>query len=138
MGWQREARGAATRPAPAAIAAVPPRWDADSGDSTGSTFEQQKDTLNALDTVNGHVILNHDVQATTAQELTPFLITWAQERGLEMVTLGTCRGQPSELWYHDYVDPETRNPTWTCDAPPSGRAPLSAAGALRGSRAGPY
>ena len=90
------------------------RWDVDSGDSVGATFEEEVATLNAVSTRDGHIVLNHDTLASTSEQLVPFLLQWAADRGLEMVTLGTCLGQPQATWYMDHVEPETRNPTWTC------------------------
>ena len=73
-------------------------------------------TYNGLGNKDGHVILNHDPLMQTAQELVPFIIQWAADKGLKMVTVGECLGQAPSTWYYDVTEPETRNPTWKCGA----------------------
>ena len=89
-------------------------WDADSGDGVGASFEQERATYDGLSADVGHVVLNHDTLAATAQDLVPFVIDWARARGLKMVTLATCLGLPAEAAYRDVGVPGTRDPTWTC------------------------
>lgn len=89
-------------------------WDIDTGDSIGASLNQQRNSLTSSSTNQGHIILMHETSATTAQELVPFAIDWAKSRGLRMVTVGECLGDPAGNWYTDYTTPESPNDSWTC------------------------
>jgi len=89
-------------------------WDIDSGDSIGSSIAQQQSQYNSASTGTSHIFLQHETHQSTVQQMVPFIINWAKSRGLKMVTVGQCLGDPQSNWYNSITTPETRNPTWTC------------------------
>lgn len=65
--------------------------DVDSQDWNGFSVEQSQAEFEAAGASgNGHIPLMHETYDTTVQELTPWLISWAQENGLEIVTVAEC------------------------------------------------
>jgi peptidoglycan/xylan/chitin deacetylase (PgdA/CDA1 family) len=92
-------------------------WDVDPADYSGSSLAQQRAIFNAASTTVSHVVLNHDPLQHTAQQQVPFMIQWARDRGLRMVTVGECLGETSSSqWYVPYGNgqPGVRDSTWTC------------------------
>ena len=89
-------------------------WDVDSGDSLGASLVQQQLTYNTTSVNGSHIALQHETSLNTVQNMVPFIIGWAQQRNVKMVTVGECLGDAPTSWYKDYVNAETRNPTWTC------------------------
>ncbi|KAI6330805.1 hypothetical protein MCOR29_001748 [Pyricularia oryzae] len=65
---------------------------------------------------NGHIILAHDIHQATVERLAGHMIRTAKERGLRMVTVGECLGDPAANWYRAFTptNPSPGNP------PPSG------------------
>lgn len=47
----------------------------------------------------GSIVLSHDVLEGTVRALAPAMIEEARSRGLKMVTVGECLGDPPENWY---------------------------------------
>ena len=90
-------------------------WDIDSGDALGSSTAKQQETYNLASTNVSHIILQHETNGSIAQVMVPFIINWAKQRNLKMVTVGECIGDPKVNWYRDHVTPESQNPSWKCD-----------------------
>ena len=67
--------------------------DVDSQDWNGFSADQSKQVFQqAGPGNNGHIPLMHETYASTVQDLTPWLIQWAGENGLELVTVADCLG----------------------------------------------
>ena len=90
-------------------------WDVDSGDSLGASLAQQQLTYNSTSVNGSHIALQHETSLNTVQNMVPFIIGWAQQRKLKMVTVGECLGDAPASWYKDYVTAENRNSSWTCN-----------------------
>eukprot|EP00731_Ephydatia_muelleri_P008197 Em0004g535a len=90
-------------------------WDIDSRDAMGASTATQQETYNLASTNVSHIILQHETNYNTTQVMVPFIINWAKQRNLTMVTIGECIGDPKVNWYRDHVTPESRNPSWKCD-----------------------
>ena len=61
----------------------------DSGDWNNRTPQQsQQAFLQAGTSGNGHIPLMHETYASTVQTLTPWLINWAKQNNLKLVTVG--------------------------------------------------
>ena len=73
--------------------------DVDAQDWNGFSADQSKQVFQQAGTGgNGHIPLIHETYASTVQDLTPWLIEWAQSNGLELVTVADCRG--GEAYQH--------------------------------------
>lgn len=48
---------------------------------------------------NGYVVLAHDVHQATAYQLAEYMIDYARSKGLRLVTVGECMGDPAANWY---------------------------------------
>ncbi|KAF4947620.1 hypothetical protein FSARC_13922 [Fusarium sarcochroum] len=67
--------------------------DVDSGDWNGQTAQQSQQKFQQAGTSgNGHIPLMHETYASTVQTLTPWLINWAKQNGLKLVTVAECLG----------------------------------------------
>ncbi|KAF5024587.1 hypothetical protein F66182_3350 [Fusarium sp. NRRL 66182] len=67
--------------------------DVDSGDWNGQTAQQSQQKFQQAGTSgNGHIPLMHETYASTVQVLTPWLINWAKQSGLKLVTVAECLG----------------------------------------------
>lgn len=67
--------------------------DVDAQDWNGFSADQSKQQFqNAGASGNGHIPLMHETYASTVQNLTPWLIQWAGQNGLELVTVADCLG----------------------------------------------
>ncbi|KAI4666092.1 uncharacterized protein J4E78_003559 [Alternaria triticimaculans] len=67
--------------------------DVDSGDWNGKTPQQSQQVFQQAGTSgNGHIPLMHETYASTVNTLTPWLINWAKNNGLKMVTVAECLG----------------------------------------------
>lgn len=63
--------------------------DVDSGDWNGySVAQSEQQFTNAGASGNGHIPLMHETYATTVNQLVPWLITWAKQNNLKLVTVG--------------------------------------------------
>ena len=70
--------------------------DVDSGDWNGRSVAQSEQAFQQAGTSgNGHIPLMHETYATTVRELTPWLIDWARNNGLKLVTVAECLGDAS-------------------------------------------
>jgi peptidoglycan/xylan/chitin deacetylase (PgdA/CDA1 family) len=76
-------------------------WSLDSGDSTGASVSQSEQTYNSSPKIP-HIALNHETHQSTDTQLTPFIISWAQQRGLRMVTVAECLGDGSPYLHRVY------------------------------------
>ncbi|KAL2753219.1 carbohydrate esterase family 4 protein [Sodiomyces alcalophilus JCM 7366] len=69
--------------------------DLDSGDwDNKSAEESQQRFLEAGTSGNGHIPLVHETYESTVRELTPWILEWAAENDLELVTIAECLGDP--------------------------------------------
>ncbi|KAF5662416.1 polysaccharide deacetylase [Fusarium heterosporum] len=67
--------------------------DVDSGDWNGQTPQQSQQKFQQAGAGgNGHIPLMHETYATTVQTLTPWLINWAKQNNLKLVTVADCLG----------------------------------------------
>ncbi|KAA8624620.1 CDA1 xylanase chitin deacetylase [Pyrenophora tritici-repentis] len=67
--------------------------DVDSGDWSGNTPQQSQQKFQQAGTSgNGHIPLMHETYASTVNTLTPWLITWAKNNNLKLVTVAECLG----------------------------------------------
>ncbi|CAE7013090.1 hypothetical protein CFE70_002316 [Pyrenophora teres f. teres 0-1] len=67
--------------------------DVDSGDWAGNTPQQSQQKFQQAGTSgNGHISLMHETYASTVNTLTPWLITWAKNNNLKLVTVAECLG----------------------------------------------
>lgn len=68
-------------------------WDIDSGDSVGADVEKSKENIiDAGTSGNGHILLMHDPMKTTAEELVGWVLEYAKENELQLVTVAECLG----------------------------------------------
>lgn len=92
-------------------------WDLEPGDTvSGTTISDEKAVYNTAPIGSSYNVLHHETVASTATTMVPFMISWAQSRGLRMVTVADCLGGTSAPYY-DFTTPESRNPSWTCNLP---------------------
>jgi peptidoglycan/xylan/chitin deacetylase (PgdA/CDA1 family) len=67
--------------------------DIDSQDWNGTSASQSQQYFQQAGTSgNGHIPLMHETYASTVQQLTPWVIQWAKDNGLELVTVAECLG----------------------------------------------
>ncbi|KAF2762024.1 polysaccharide deacetylase [Pseudovirgaria hyperparasitica] len=70
--------------------------DVDSEDWNGKTVAQSEAKFTAVGAGgNGHIPLMHETYATTVNQLTPWLINWAKQNNLKLVTVAECLGDPT-------------------------------------------
>jgi peptidoglycan/xylan/chitin deacetylase (PgdA/CDA1 family) len=66
--------------------------DVDSQDWNNKTPQQSEQTFSqAGASGNGHIPLMHETYSGTVNTLTPWLINWAKQNNLKLVTVGECR-----------------------------------------------
>ena len=68
-------------------------WDVDTEDwnNVPMSTSQQK-IRNAGTNGNGHIILMHETIQSTVDQLVPWVLDYAQQNGLELVTVAECLG----------------------------------------------
>ncbi|KAF2273627.1 chitin deacetylase-like protein [Westerdykella ornata] len=70
--------------------------DVDAGDWNGLTAEQSEQRFQQAGAGgNGHIPLMHETYASTVNTLTPWLINWAKQNNLKIVTVAECLGDPT-------------------------------------------
>ena len=63
--------------------------DVDSGDWNNQSPQQSQQVFQQAGTSgNGHISLMHETYASTVNTLTPWLINWAKQNNLKLVTVG--------------------------------------------------
>jgi peptidoglycan/xylan/chitin deacetylase (PgdA/CDA1 family) len=63
--------------------------DVDSGDWNNKTPQQSQQVFQSAGTSgNGHIPLMHETYSSTVNTLTPWLINWAKQNNLQLVTVG--------------------------------------------------
>jgi len=73
--------------------------DVDSQDWNGWSAQQSQNAFSqAGSSGNGHIPLMHETYASTVQQLTPWLINWAKQNNLEMVTVAECLDDPDGMY----------------------------------------
>ncbi|RGP71691.1 polysaccharide deacetylase [Fusarium longipes] len=67
--------------------------DVDSGDWNGQSAQQSQQKFQQAGAGgNGHIPLMHETYASTVNTLTPWLINWAKQNNLKIVTVAECLG----------------------------------------------
>ncbi|OJD37806.1 carbohydrate esterase family 4 protein [Diplodia corticola] len=67
--------------------------DVDSGDWNGySVAQSEQQFTNAGASGNGHIPLMHETYQSTVTQLVPWLISWASQNNLKLVTVAECLG----------------------------------------------
>ncbi|TFK43956.1 hypothetical protein BDQ12DRAFT_731910 [Crucibulum laeve] len=90
-------------------------WNLDSGDWNGNSLAQSQALFNKLGSDPKIIPLEHDALQGTAQQLGPWLITWAKSKNLKMVTLSECLGEPiPSAQYTVTGGAGTKDSTWVC------------------------
>lgn len=90
-------------------------WNIDSGDSTGSTVEESKATLRQVKAPKHAIVLMHETEDTTPNQLFPAAIKIAKNNGYTSANHMTV---PASLGFNGYKvtgTRGTRDSTWTCD-----------------------
>ncbi|QRV84215.1 chitin deacetylase [Ceratobasidium sp. AG-Ba] len=88
-------------------------WDLDSQDWNGASVAQTEATYKSrLDSnPTGILALNHEVYATSVQQVLPYVINYAKSKGYRLVTVAECVGaQP----YLSRGSPSSRDGSWVC------------------------
>jgi peptidoglycan/xylan/chitin deacetylase (PgdA/CDA1 family) len=71
--------------------------DVDSGDWNNKTPQQSQQVFQQAGAGgNGHITLMHETYASTVNTLTPWLINWAKQNNLKLVTVGKL---PRQLFH---------------------------------------
>lgn len=65
--------------------------------------------LQGSNTSSSYIVYAHDTHETTVNNLTAFMIQTVNEKGLKLVTIGECLGDPKENWYRN----ATTGTAWT-------------------------
>ena len=88
-------------------------WDFDSGDSSGASTQQMKDSYAALANrrPNNILALNHETNAATAQEVLQFAIDQLRAKGYRFATVAECLNRPA---YRDVFAPGNKDGSWVC------------------------
>ncbi|KAF2728015.1 glycoside hydrolase/deacetylase [Polyplosphaeria fusca] len=72
--------------------------DVDAGDWNNKSPQQsQQEFTRAGASGNGHIPLMHETYASTVNTLTPWLINWAKQNNLKLVTVAECLGDTLEI-----------------------------------------
>ena len=84
-------------------------------DSAGNSVATSQAIFNALGNDPRIIPLEHDALQTTAQQLGPWIVTWAKQKGLKPVTLSECMGEPIPSGQYTTVGgATTKDSTWVC------------------------
>ncbi|KAJ2922538.1 hypothetical protein H1R20_g14558, partial [Candolleomyces eurysporus] len=88
-------------------------WDFDSGDSSGATPQQSKNSYDARIAQHPSTILtlNHETQSGTAYDVLPYAIQKLKAAGYQLVTVAECLGRAP---YQSVAAPGTPDSTWHC------------------------
>ncbi|KAJ3040083.1 hypothetical protein HK097_002650 [Rhizophlyctis rosea] len=90
-------------------------WSVDSFDyEEGRSMAQKQATYENLDRSIKHIALNHDVHETTVTQLVPYILKWAKDNGVKLVTVGECLGEASSKWYKDVGSFPASSPNLSC------------------------
>ena len=68
-------------------------------DTTPEGVAQALERFKAGIATGGSIALSHDIHETPVNALAPLMIQEARAKGLKMVTVGECLGDPREGWY---------------------------------------
>ncbi|RPA82141.1 glycoside hydrolase/deacetylase [Ascobolus immersus RN42] len=71
-------------------------WQGDA-EMSKQIFKQMVDARSLSEP--GYVVLAHDVHEATVHQLAEYMVDYAQSKGLRLVTVGECMGDPSANWY---------------------------------------
>ncbi|KAJ3509346.1 hypothetical protein NLJ89_g5267 [Agrocybe chaxingu] len=90
-------------------------WNFDSQDWNGASVAQSQARFNALGADPRIIPLEHDALQSTAQQLGPWIATWAKNKGLQAVTLSECLGEPIPGGQYELVGGAgPKDSTWVC------------------------
>lgn len=81
----------------------------------GASVATSQAKFNALGADPRIIPLEHDALQSTAQQLGPWLATWAKNKGLKAVTLSECLGEPIPSGQYVVTGGAgTKDSTWVC------------------------
>ncbi|KAK4238766.1 carbohydrate esterase family 4 protein [Achaetomium macrosporum] len=84
--------------------------DVDSGDWNNRTPQQSQQVFQQAGTSgNGHIPLMHETYQSTVQTLTPWLINWAKQNNLKLVTVAECLGDAGGMYQAGTFTPNGKN-----------------------------
>ncbi|KAK4244937.1 carbohydrate esterase [Corynascus novoguineensis] len=84
--------------------------DVDSGDWNNQSPQQSQAAFQrAGASGNGHIPLMHETYAGTVRTLTPWLINWAAQNNLKLVTIAECLGDADGAYQAGEFEPNGRN-----------------------------
>ncbi|KAL2147992.1 hypothetical protein VTI28DRAFT_48 [Corynascus sepedonium] len=84
--------------------------DVDSGDWNNQSPQQSEAAFQqAGASGNGHIPLMHETYASTVQTLTPWLIDWAAQNNLKLVTVAECLGDADGAYQAGEFEPNGQN-----------------------------
>ena len=69
-------------------------WDVDTVDWKADVAMSKNYVMHAGTAGNGHIVLMHETHQSTVEQLVPWILGYAQEHGLEFVTVADCVGDP--------------------------------------------
>ncbi len=73
--------------------------DVDAGDWNNKTPAQSEQSFSSAGASgNGHIPLMHEVYSGTVNTLTPWLINWAKQNNLKLVTVGELQPWMNVVW----------------------------------------
>ncbi|KAK3305880.1 carbohydrate esterase family 4 protein [Chaetomium strumarium] len=84
--------------------------DVDSGDWNNRTPQQSQQVFQQAGAGgNGHIPLMHETYQGTVQTLTPWLINWAKQNNLKLVTVAECLGDANGMYQAGTFTPSGKN-----------------------------
>ncbi|KAL2161756.1 hypothetical protein VTH06DRAFT_7538 [Thermothelomyces fergusii] len=87
--------------------------DVDSGDWNGYSPQQSQQAFQwAGAGGNGHIPLMHETYDSTVNVLTPWLINWARQNNLRLVTVAECLGDANGAYQPGNFQPNGQNSCW--------------------------
>ncbi|KAF8143495.1 hypothetical protein K438DRAFT_645335 [Mycena galopus ATCC 62051] len=93
-------------------------WDRDTRDADGDTVAQSEAVYDSIvnDGSPNALVLEHETEKSTAQELVPYAIEKFQAANYTLVDLATCLGLPYQ--YQAVGAQQQEDSSWTCDGTP--------------------
>ncbi|KAK3904453.1 carbohydrate esterase family 4 protein [Staphylotrichum tortipilum] len=84
--------------------------DVDAGDWNNKTPQQSEQSFQqAGASGNGHIPLMHETYSGTVNTLTPWLINWAKQNNLKLVTVAECLGDADGMYQPGTFTPNGKN-----------------------------
>lgn len=85
-------------------------WDVDTADWNADVETCKNLVRQAGAGGDGHIVLMHETYQTTVEQLVPWILDYAQQNGLEFVTVADCVGYPTGA----YSAAEAGDGSWNC------------------------